>query len=142
MLIRESVGLAKQRAQAPRLLLTVGFNFLNRRWSTPFGNKRHHYDLHIQQKCVSIRLRAKRLLKILSAPMGASTHAARACMGVQGPGPFHYRALKGALSRTGFPDPCLVDYCAMPPYGLPTPSTACDRAFMSATRRVEGMIRA
>src|SRR5271154_4212204 len=59
MLIRESVGLAKQRAQAPRLLLAVGFNFLKRRWSTPFGNKRHHYYLHIQQKCVSIRLRAK-----------------------------------------------------------------------------------
>jgi hypothetical protein len=35
------------------------------------------------------------------------------------------RSVKKWFSRS-----CLIDYCAMPPYDLPTPSTACDRAFM------------
>jgi hypothetical protein len=42
-------------------------------------------------------------------------------MGVPGPGPFHYRALKGALSRTGFPDLVSSTIATCSPYDPPTP---------------------
>ena len=42
------------------------------------------------------------------------------------------RSVQNWFSRS-----CLIDYCAMPPYDLPTPSTACDRAFMSPRSKLD-----